>query len=189
MLLTEASRISIPRPGDWYKLMAEDSRVIDEVKATDDLFNDPKADLRKRSSPIRKKTLIAAVIFLTVASVAAYIFLRPSKDQIRFGPGVHSDECIIRYIPEDEEYNNYWYQITVEVNIYRNSRQFARDDMDTRGEKVYEILAQYEGTYIEEGSLKICGSYVSGRTIPDEGSFQVGFLDAEYYYEFYRTHN
>ena len=169
--------------------MSEGSRVIDDVKATDDLFNDPKADLRKRSSPIRKKTIIVAVIILAAASVAAYIFLRPSKDQIRFGPGVHSDEYFMHYLPEDNGYYHTWFQIMDEVNIYRNSRQFARDDMDTRGEKVNEILAQYEGTYIEEGSLKICGSYVSGRTIPDEGSFQVGLRDAEYYYEFYRTHN
>ena len=169
--------------------MAEESRVIDDVKATDDLFNDPKADLRKRSSPIRKKTIIAVVIFLAVASVAAYIFLRPSKDQIRFGPGVHSDEFFMRYLPEDNEYYYTWDHIMVEVDVYRNSRQFARDNMSTRGEKIYEILAQYEGTYIEEGSLEICGSYVTGRTILCEGSFQVGLLDAEYYYEFYRTHN
>ena len=92
-------------------------------------------------------------------------------------------------IPADDTSQNTFKKMMTEVNAYRNSGQFSRDNMTTRGEKIYEILAGYEGTVIEEGTLEIGGSSVTGRTIIYEGGFEVGFRDAEYYWEQYMTHN
>ena len=139
-----------------------------------------------------KKILIATAMILAVAAVC-FIFWGPfkeDKDRIRFGTdGVQSDLILMNFISEDYEvYNDTWVQIMGDVNAYRNSKQFANDSMNTRGVEIYKILAEYEGTFIEEGSLGISvrRGCVYGRTVaPYDCSFEIGYHDAEWY----RNHN
>ena len=135
-----------------------------------------------------KKIPVIAVIIVAVAAVVGFYFYKQSQDKIRFPVG-NSDVFWMTLIPADDTSQNTFKKMMTEVNAYRNSGQFSRDNMTTRGEKIYEILAEYEGTVIEEGTLEIGGSSVTGRTIIYEGGFEVGFRDAEYYWEQYMTHN
>ena len=135
-----------------------------------------------------KKIPVIAVIFFAVAAVVGFYFFKQSQEKIRFPVG-NSDWIFMTTLPVDDTFNNTLNKMMREVNTYRNSGKFSRDSMETRGETIYEILAQYEGNIIEEGSLEIRGSSVTGDLIPYGGDFEIGFRDAEYYYEFYRTHN
>lgn len=141
-----------------------------------------------KNSKRSKMILIVTAIILAFVSVVGFFLLKRSQDKIRFPVG-NSDHLILGYLSESTEYTDTYNAMLEEVNTYRNSRQFSRDGMTTRGEKIYEILSGYEGTFIEEGSLEITGSSVTGRTILYDGSFEIGFRDAEYYWEYYRTHN
>jgi len=135
-----------------------------------------------------KKIPVIAVIIVAVAAVVGFYFYKQSQEKIRFPVG-NSDWIIMTTLPVDDTFNNTFNNMMREVNAYRNSGKFSRDSMETRGETIYEILAQYEGDIIEEGSLEIRGSSVTGDLRPYGGDFEIGFRDAEYYYEFYRTHN
>lgn len=96
-----------------------------------------------------------------------------------FGAG-SGDELILNYIPEDNSLSIAWNQIIDAVNEYRNTPEYLDDDRDTRCEKVMEILYEYEGVYIEEGSLNEHTEYISGRMILG-GSFQILITDPEWY--------
>lgn len=141
-----------------------------------------------KTSKRSKMIFIVTAIILAVLSVVGFFLFKRSQDKIRFPVG-NSDVFWMTLIPADDTSQNTFKKMMTEVNAYRNSGQFSRDNMTTRGEKIYEILAEYEGTVIEEGTLEIGGSSVTGRTIIYEGGFEVGFRDAEYYWEQYMTHN
>lgn len=142
----------------------------------------------ERNTKRSKKIPVIAVIIFAVAAVVGFYFYKQSQEKIRFPVG-NSDVFWMTIIPADDTSQNTFKKMMTEVNAYRNSGQFSRDNMTTRGEKIYEILSKYEGDILEEGSLEICGSSVTGDLIPYGGDFEIGFRDAEYYYEFYRTHN
>ena len=142
----------------------------------------------ERNTKRSKKIPVIAVIIFAVVTVVGFYFYKQSQEKIRFPVG-NSDWIIMTTLPVDDTFNNTFNKMMREVNTYRTSGKFSRDSMETRGETIYEILAQYEGNIIEEGSLEIRGSSVTGDLIPYGGDFEIGFRDAEYYYEFYRTHN
>jgi len=135
-----------------------------------------------------KKIPVIAVIISAMAAVVGFYFYKQSQEKIRFPVG-NSDWIIMTTLPDDATFNYTFNKMMREVNAYRNSGKFSRDSMETRGETIYEILSKYEGNILEEGSLEIHGSSVTGDLIPYGGDFEIGFRDAEYYYEFYRTHN
>lgn len=90
------------------------------------------------------------------------------------------DMLVISKIDENADYS-YWKEILDAVNEYRDSSQFAADDLKTRGEKTEAILADFEGKYILEDSVKYddTGS-VTGLTV-DGASFKIGIHDPEWY--------
>ena len=138
----------------------------------------------ERNTKRSKKIPVIAVIIFAVAAVVGFYFYKQSQEKIRFPVG-GSDWIIMTTLTDDATYNNTLNKMMREVNAYRNSGKFSRDSMETRGETIYEILAQYEGNIIEEGSLEIRGSSVTGDLRPYGGDFEIGFRDAEYY----MTHN
>lgn len=142
----------------------------------------------ERNTKRSKKIPVIAVIIFAVAAVGGLYFYKQSQEKIRFPVG-NSDSYHVYHTLDDDAFINSWDKMMREVNAYRNSGKFSRDGMTTRGAKIYEILAKYEGDIIEEGSLEVSGDSVTGRTIPYGDSFYIGYRDAEYYYEFYRTHN
>lgn len=90
------------------------------------------------------------------------------------------DMWLVATIPEDDSVSNCWNEILDAVDEYRNSPEYADDDRDTRCERVWEILSEFEGEYIVEGSLTEHPEYISGGMILG-GSFQIMITDPEWY--------
>ena len=98
-----------------------------------------------------------------------------------FGYDCWGDMLIVSYISEDSD-DSYWKLILDAVNEYRNSSDYAKDDSATRGEKIEEILADFEGKYIVEGSIEHDSDHVSGKTM-DGATFTIGIHDLDWYAE------
>lgn len=98
-----------------------------------------------------------------------------------FGYDCWGDMLIVSYISEDSD-DSYWKLILDAVNEYRNSSDYAKDDLATRGEKIEEILADFEGKYIIEDSIEHDSDHVSGKTM-DGATFNIGIHDLDWYAE------
>ena len=125
-----------------------------------------------------RRTLTILTLCLTVIVFCSCMNSKPATDNT-FGYDCHGDMLIFSQIPENTD-NTYWTTILDAVNEYRNSPDYARDDLTVRGEKIEVILSGFEGRYIAEDSIVCDSDCVSGSTL-DGGTFRIGIHDLEWY--------